>query len=142
VLRKVVTFEGDTIGQISQGFVAIINRGGTYIPSTLTQHNTTQHNTTQHNTTQHNTQPHNTTQHNTTQTHIHTHTHTYTHIHTHSHNVIEKGDIIPPLMRLLKDIFASEATKTYFFLNDLRVLVEVIMREIVNTEDKKVKYKT
>jgi hypothetical protein len=48
-------------------------------------------------------------------------------------------EVIPPLVKLLRDLFSNPITaKDFFFVNDLKVLVEIIMREVTDTSDAKV----
>jgi hypothetical protein len=52
----------------------------------------------------------------------------------------EVREVIPPLVKLLRDLFSNPVTaKDFFFVNDLKVLVEIIMREITDTSDTKVR---
>ncbi len=49
--------------------------------------------------------------------------------------------MIPPLVKLLRDLFSNPITaKDFFFVNDLKVLVEIIMREVTDTSDAKVSH--
>lgn len=45
-------------------------------------------------------------------------------------------EVIPLLVKLLVDLFTNPVTaKNFFFMNDLKVLVDVIMREVTDTSD-------
>eukprot|EP01087_Luapelamoeba_hula_P009101 TRINITY_DN2328_c0_g1_i1.p1 TRINITY_DN2328_c0_g1~~TRINITY_DN2328_c0_g1_i1.p1 ORF type:complete len:438 (-),score=69.67 TRINITY_DN2328_c0_g1_i1:931-2244(-) len=51
-------------------------------------------------------------------------------------NRAENEELLPPLVKLLSDIFANPVTsKGFFFKNDLRVLVEVLVRTITDLVD-------